>query len=100
MENVALAWRAEFPGQAAAYLQTIIEEKAAQVHENGMSKDGNMRRRGMIPSAVFYVIEQRVPGFFNDPTSVDIFYEIFMGDHRPGRVKSKLHIIDRKKKDE
>jgi len=90
VENVAIAWRATFPGRAKAYQQQLEQDLKVQVNVSGMTRGGSLRYTGCIPVDVFHVIEQKIPSFFTDPNNLKIFQDIFMGDKRPRATEQKF----------
>lgn len=98
VENVAIAWKAKFPARAKAYKKLIKEDLDAQVNASGMTKGGNLRYTGAIPTDVFYVIERKIPGFFNSPEKLKIFQDMFMGNMRPMQTEQKFFFQGEKKK--
>ncbi len=92
VENVAIAWESEFPERAKAYRDEMALRKAQLVHENGVSKEGMIAFVGCIPVEIFYVIESRVRGFFDDPHNLDIFMRRFMAHNSPEAARS-FHFI-------
>lgn len=89
VENVAIAWRAKYPGRAAEYLKVLEHDLRAQANVSGMSKQGKLRYTGAIPTDVFHVIEKKIPGFFSSPDKLKVFQDIFMGDKRPRAAEQK-----------
>lgn len=95
LENVALAWRARYPEMAEAYRRLLIENTAAMVNPSGLSGGGTLMYQGEIPQDIFFIIERKMPGFFNDPGKVRKFQQYFMDGFTPER-KPKIHIVDRR----
>lgn len=97
LHNVAVAWRAAFPQQAAAYRQELLRVRESLLNDNGMSGDGVNCIRTVIPSDVFFVINKKIPFFFDDPSLVARFEEYFIGDDGALTRPKKVFEIKREK---
>lgn len=96
VENVVLAWAAKFPERAELFKRLMKQQIEVLANPSGMSKDGNLMYRGSIPQEIFFVIENKIPNFFNSPQMLRYVQEMLC----PELLKKQrnFHFIDRRPK--
>jgi len=84
-------WQQAKPREFAQYIEILKEQKETLIVPSGMSRDGNMAFRGVIPTDLYIVLAHRCPGIWDDPKNVNLVQKLVMGDYRPKAMKVRQY---------
>jgi hypothetical protein len=78
-------------------MEMAANHKAALVHETGMSKEGTLAYKGLVPTEIYVVLEGLIPRFFQTRAYIDKLQKKLLGPHQP--ALKKVHFIDNRRTD-
>jgi hypothetical protein len=81
LERIFTIWARDCPAAYEEFLIALRAEYESLWTPSGMSKEGSMALKGIIPQDVYIVIEGKYPGFFRDPRNLYLAHRIMMGDY-------------------